>query len=453
MPVDVVKIKEQVARVIEYSQNIPDPKVDDLIDRWYENKKRFIDAFGGELILNFGKITFHLDENTKTNKVNGFIDNIVRVYGYEKLGNFIAENQEGFFDNRVVKEYDNIPRGMKLLRAFKYFEPRNKTILEALQNQASCLIQEDKIEGELCVSVHPLDFLSSSMNNYNWRSCHALDGEYRSGNLSYMVDNSTVVWYLKAKDNVRLPLFPDDVLWNDKKWRMLMYFSEKNDLVMAGRQYPFTAAGALNQIGLQLMKIKDLNRAFSFWGWGWEDQSTVDLCGLFSPYIQLHERLYPVKDLMEEPERPLHYNDLVYSNYYKPIYIYDTSYDASCEIQANGGTSVIHMGGDVKCLHCGHQWIDNPETMRCPECELEFGYEENDVYGTCDICGSRMLWDDATYMGDDYRLCPHCVDTHTYTCPQCGELIFMDERKWLESNEEYYCETCYTMFLENEEDY
>ena len=28
------------------------------------------------------------------------------------------------------------------------------------------------------------DYLSLSENAFNWRSCHALDGEYRAGNLS-----------------------------------------------------------------------------------------------------------------------------------------------------------------------------------------------------------------------------------------------------------------------------
>lgn len=419
--------------------------------KWYENKKRFIDAFGGEPIYNFGKVVFCLDEAARTSKVNQFIDNVIRIYGYEKLGNFIAENQEGFFDNRVMREYKDIPRGMKLVRAFKFFEPSNKAILEALQNQASQIIQEGEIEGELCVSVHPLDFLSSSQNNYNWRSCHSLDGEYRAGNLSYMTDKSTVVWYLKGKDDVILPLFPNDVRWNDKKWRMLMYFSEENELIMASRQYPFTAAGALNKIGHRLSAIPQLGEIFAGNWWHWNSDSTVDLPGLYSPYIEMAGRLFPVVELVEEPTYPLHYNDLINSHYYKPIYIYDDSFEMIEQI-CDGGPSHIHMGEDIKCLHCGHRYISEPETMRCRECELEFGYEENDVYGTCDICGGRMLWEEATYMGDDYRLCPHCVETHTYECPQCGQLVFMDDRKWLEDREEYYCEDCYYMFLENEEE-
>ena len=86
---------------------------------------------------------------------------------------------------------------MKLVRAFKFFET-DKELLNEIQSVASMIIQEDKIEGTLCLSVHPLDFISSSENTHNWRSCHALDGEYRAGNLSYMLDKTTVMCYLNS---------------------------------------------------------------------------------------------------------------------------------------------------------------------------------------------------------------------------------------------------------------
>ena len=73
--------------------------------------------------------------------------------------------------------------------------------------------------------MHPLDYLSLSENTYNWRSCHSLDGEYRAGNLSYMMDKSTVICYLKSNDDVILSNFGPEVKWNSKKWRVLLYFS------------------------------------------------------------------------------------------------------------------------------------------------------------------------------------------------------------------------------------
>lgn len=40
-------IKEKFKSVIQWSQRIPDPKLDDLFNEWKVSKKRFIDAFGG----------------------------------------------------------------------------------------------------------------------------------------------------------------------------------------------------------------------------------------------------------------------------------------------------------------------------------------------------------------------------------------------------------------------
>ena len=130
--------------------------------------------------------------------------------------------------------YKDVKLGMKLVKAFKFFE-QDKVTLETIQNEASRLIQEDKIEGKLRVSVHPLDFLSASENTYNWRSCHALDGEYRAGNLSYMCDRSTVMVYLCTEDKKKLPRFPASVPWYSKKWRMLLHFSDNWDMIFAGR--------------------------------------------------------------------------------------------------------------------------------------------------------------------------------------------------------------------------
>jgi hypothetical protein len=50
-----------------------------------------------------------------------------------------------------------------------------------------------------------------------------------------MMDEHTMVCYLKASDSVKLPNFPDDVPWNSKKWRVLLYLSKDLNMLMAGR--------------------------------------------------------------------------------------------------------------------------------------------------------------------------------------------------------------------------
>ena len=248
------EIKEKFKEIISYSQEIAQPKVDKLFDLWLENKKSYIELFDGKLIYELPEpVSFEMTEKDKKSKFEDFLtsmDTYVNIN--DDFIDFLEAERDGFFSNTVCEEYrtrsgEKIPKGMKLVKAFKYFI-EDKELLTELQMAASQIIQKDKITGRLCFSVHPLDFLSSSENAHNWRSCHALDGEYRSGNLSYMVDSSTVIVYLKSDEDAVLPNFPPSVKWNNKKWRMLLFLSNDWAMAFAGRQYPFSSDTALTLI-------------------------------------------------------------------------------------------------------------------------------------------------------------------------------------------------------------
>lgn len=445
------QIKSQVSRVISYSQNIPEPQVNDLINKWYNAKKQIIKMFHGSLIYEYGYVEFHLSDSVKSSKVTNFIDRVVNTYGNDALGKFVSENREGFFNNQVIKDYDNIPRGMKLVRAFKYFEPENKHLLETIQNEASQIIQEDKICGTLCFSVHPLDFLSSSCNTYKWRSCHSLDGEYRAGNLSYMLDSSTFMCYLKGQDGVEIPFFPPEVKWNSKKWRTLLYLSDNRDMMFAGRQYPFSTDNALDVIKQALKKLIAFTALFTsnlyYSENNWEHY-VVDWPDLFSKYIKYNHRLVAINDMVTDVSN-LHYDDLKWSNFYNPYYIVD-----KFSIYNDKDDNYIPhftIGAKVKCLHCGQENIAGGESMRCDHCESLYGTEENDEWGHCDICGARVRWDDMEYMEDDTRLCPHCYETETCKCPRCDQVVFRNDMIYHAGDDEYYCEVCIHEIME--EDY
>jgi hypothetical protein len=54
-----------VIQVIEYSQDILEPKIDELIDNWLENKSWLIEKLGGLIYEVPEKISIDLDENEK----------------------------------------------------------------------------------------------------------------------------------------------------------------------------------------------------------------------------------------------------------------------------------------------------------------------------------------------------------------------------------------------------
>ena len=181
-------IEEDVYKVIQYSQGIKVPRIQDLIENWRENKSWFINKLFKEKIIYQvpEKLTFELDENSKKDKYEAFKDYVYELcndYDLDKYLCFIDCDE--FFKNALAKDRDlpngkKVKKGMKFLRTLRFLIEDDK-LLEDIQNHASELMQENKVEGYLCFSVHPLDFLSSSENTLNWRSCHSLDGEYRAG--------------------------------------------------------------------------------------------------------------------------------------------------------------------------------------------------------------------------------------------------------------------------------
>ena len=458
-------IKQQFKSVISYSQNIPDPKVDVLFREWETNKEKFINRFGGLIYEWSEPIEFTLDDAQKRQRAMEFATTVSDTFNNPVLAEFIDENLDGFFENKVVKTVPNseIPQGMKLLKAFKYFEP-NKAALRSIQDLASNIIQENKIKGTLCFSVHPLDFLSSSENTYNWRSCHALDGEYRAGNLSYMIDNCTFMVYLKGADNQKLYGF-GPVEWNSKKWRMLIHAAEDDSIMFAGRQYPFSSKSGIDTVlniynNLMMMGKKEhpwISSWYKYAGWRadyvdsyvpYDATDMEDAVSLATRYIVYDNQLVDIRRVVREGPNCLNYNDILKSTCYKyPYYaIYDPySYHSVDHLLANP----VVVGEEVPCLHCGEELIRNPETMRCDDCELEYGTEENDVYSSCDCCGARIYVDDAICVGDDGDLiCDSCFHAHAFVCDCCGNVYYEADRVFVpnKNNEEdgsWYCRGCY----------
>ena len=453
-------VQEQFNKVISYSQGIPEPETDKLFADWLEAKRDFIEAFGGQLIYEWPeKVSFELGSREKSLRLDDFIGVLENRYENYDLAEFVRANREGFFSNQVVEPYttskgDTIPKGMKLLRAFKFFES-DANALEAEQNAASMIIQEDKIEGTLCLSVHPLDFLSTSENTHNWRSCHALDGEYRSGNLSHMIDHSTFICYLKSSKDEKLPNFPPDVPWNSKKWRVLFYMSDRWDMIFAGRQYPFCT-----ETGLDFVKNKVFPRAnlgdFSTWidkkYCGFKDK---DVYSNFShSYVPVVDGLVPLNELVINEPGSLQFNDVLSSSCYDALYAYK-------KVECFGGYKYapmhkftrFHVGGKCNCTRCGKYPIEITSSFMCNDCELEYGDSEDDMFAYCPCCGSKYYYDDGVWVeGDEECVCPSCADRETTICDCCGTRHYTSTMVYSRKHNKYLCPECWDeMQIEEEE--
>lgn len=446
---NVKKIQEQFNQVIAYSQGIDVLNTDNLFEQWLEAKRDYIEVFGGKPIFTLPeKVSFELSHKEKMLRVNDFIESVTMTFDNEPLADFISANKETFFNNIVENSIiassgEKIPKGMKLVKSFKFFEHDKKT-LEELQNRASMIIQEDKIEGYLCFSVHPLDYLSVSENTYNWRSCHSLDGEYRAGNLSYMVDKTTVVCYLKSeKENNYLPNFPNNVMWNSKKWRMLLFLSENWNAMYAGRQYPFFSDVALNIVKNSSMKAFNLSGHWSKWhndeitSYDFnDDENHTDSVFFNHVFIPMKGNMYRKDELIEDGKYSQHFNDLLRSSCYTPYYCWNKKHWKGVHFS---------IGEKAPCVRCGQSHIVVTDSMLCSDCELEYGNSEDEMFTHCDCCGRRILYDESWFVeSTGENICDFCMQSECMTCACCGDLYYNRDIRYDKVNEDYRCYHCHS---------
>ena len=437
---DKSQLITDVSKVLKHSQGFGDrvrfDGVPDIIDKWFENKKFFMDHMDGKLIYQLeDPVSFELDENAKEQKFDSFITLVDEHYENWQLCNFLRfVGADDFYNNKTTDEYVKsswgeptitIPANFKVVKAFKFFES-DENILKQLQSEASRIIQENIISGYLCFSVHPLDYLSVSENVHNWRSCHALDGDYRSGNLNYMVDSSTVVCYLKAERDAILPHFPEDVMWNSKKWRVLLFFSNDDTLMFAGRQYPFTADKGIDIIKriilpkLHLGSWTDWTRTIIREYYDDENRKTF----AFKPMFPVGNILKPLDEVVKDAPNSFQFNDLIHSSVYSPVWtyrkqnsLYGINYTTGC---SDKNTTVV-VGAECPCPVCGRGVVEYPSIPLCRDCADQYSYDEAGEYYECEICGSMSWYDDMSLLDfSDMRVCQNCYETETVACQECG---------------------------------
>jgi hypothetical protein len=446
-------VKSDFDKVIAHSQGIANPQTQELLEQWYEAKKDIIEAWGGLIVESSQPVTLHLSEATRRERLNEFIDTVEYNYDNCALAGFLEFMRKDFFENRTSEPFPLgegafIPKGMKIIKAFKFFESQ-PAVLEDLQTRASMIIQENSVSGTLCLSVHPLDFLSASENTHKWRSCHALDGEYRAGNLSYMLDRSTIISYLKTDNGLhKLPSFPEDVLWNSKKWRMWLFLEDQREALFAGRQYPFFSATALDLVQVLYTEYTAKDK-LSHWSTWYNDyivsfprksnapDRDCDLDG--GRHVALGGRIYLMSDLVKEPLEPLHYNDLLYSSCYIPYYSWNRRpQDWERKLQFN-------IGSMPKCLECGKELIGEIDggSMRCYDCESKRS-DGNDANFVHCVCCDRRVPRRLAHWGENVNgwHCRDCWESETAECGSCGDRWYKVDLVFNREKQAHLCPCC-----------
>lgn len=390
------------------------------MEQWRKAKAPFIELFGGETYIRSAKpIKVTLSSEQRSRRFNEFIstldDNGVLSEDFET---FLRVNTDGFFENKVVLPYPtyHIQQGAKILKSFKKFLP-NQEVTRWAQDTASRFIQENKIEGYLYLSVDPRDFLTLSENNSNWWSCQSLDGDYRAGNLSYMVDNTTIVAYL-ANEKKHFNCLPQNSEWFDKKWRMLIH-TNRFSCVYYNRQYPYNSKELLDATYQMIIKLFYGINFMAPMDYGFKTViGQIDKRMLSYNQINAGGRTYDMRDIIDTSDY-LGYCDLVSSSSYAPIVSVDVSMieeylntiyssdNKQEEDELFKRIFGIKVGAKVVCPVCGKGYLNRDNKLLCDSCIAEKDADV-DFFLTCHSCYRRIYDEDEIYFEGTEPFCGCC---------------------------------------------
>ena len=257
------------------------------------------------------------------------------------------------------------------------------------------------------ISCHPIDYLTMSFGN-SWASCHTIDkdnkrgmpdnysGCYSSGTLSYMLDESSFVFY-----TVNPKYDGNEYELQDKVNRNMFHIGE--DKMVQARIYPQANDG--------------------------ED-------GLYKQFREIVQRVIAecleVPNLWKNVKGVSECNSVIrsYGTHYR-----DYSNFSSCNVSylkhdntEDVNTNKIYVGHDPICPSCGYEH-NFEECIECEDC-----WEGSDRR-TCNCCGSTDNEEEMYYIDGEW----YCCDC-TFYCEYHDEReIGYDDSVYVE-NYGYVCE-------------
>ena len=246
---------------------------------------------------------------------------------------------------------------------------------------------------ELCLSIAPIDFVSSSDNDCNWTSCmNWLDkGGYRAGTIEMMNSPIVLTAYVKAKD----PFYfgnNDEYELPNKKWRAFVVVHD--DIVTPVKGYPYQNK-ALEKIIID-----------------WIKELLIKNCGASdepSSFVEETRQKRTVSDsVIINSHTNMMYDDFGASGTHL-CYLrkYDPEKDNKKVISLN------NYSGKLTCSCCGQEYDYGKnacaeDVLVCPDC---LGSD----YNICSSCGCLIRPDDSVYYGyDGEPYCESCASDATF---------------------------------------
>ena len=245
-----------------------------------------------------------------------------------------------------------------------------------------------EIHGNLCLSIHPMDYITMSDNNCDWSSCMSWEdnGCYRGGTVEMMNSPMVVVAYLES--STPMHIFGKE--WNSKKWRTLLIVNPK--FTCSIKSYPFQQ-DRLTKIALdwvnELYHGKYTEESYDVRPWRTND---IDLDDGRNIQVTI------------EPHCNRMYNDFGSTTHWMKFdkdeveEIYESRKEKFYDFNYSGAS---------ECMTCGridaeYSHENDEEALSCLDC---FDPEPR---VDCYYCGESFHEDDMLWV-DDECFCPDCA--------------------------------------------
>lgn len=254
-------------------------------------------------------------------------------------------------------------------------------LFQEWQSAINLTLTNLEVDTELVVSINPIDFMTMSDNDCNWRSCMSWinSGCYSAGTIEMMNSNMVAVAYLRHTRDFVIDLDDDAKLrLPNKSWRALCYITK--DIVLVGKNYPYVEDGIVKEV---LKLITDTLKKTVHWTYQFHNQPYSDL-------IHFEHNGY-LRWNFDQYRNPEHKSIIIYTVGMYNDLIEDTESVYYCCRNAVKKTKKLCASGPFTCMCCG-DIIHNPQ----------------DIVSYEDIQSDTLCWD--------------CRDNRT--CEGCGKIEY-----------------------------
>lgn len=256
----------------KYASVDPAP-LSEILYTWSYSKRNLYEKFGRNFILK-RPVDIHMTSHEKLTRMDNelhkrvfrdfivaFIDKVSSFdFEYEissglrslvQSSNLSSNTYKGenfYFINPVNNKKVQVQNGASIMKILGKLarDWGLEEEFEVFRNAHSHVIENNHLKGNLCLSIHPLDFMTMSDNDCGWNSCMSWTtdkGTSKQGTVEMMNSRNVVVAYLETSKPFYLN--PGDrencpYTWSNKAWRKLYIVDD--DFITGIKDYPFKSS-------------------------------------------------------------------------------------------------------------------------------------------------------------------------------------------------------------------